>query len=182
MRLPTVVTFILLLISCRPDSERSRVDKVNDEKFRHYNEKDAHFIINVLEESYGLIDLARVGETRIRSAAEKDKVRKVIQGQSSAIMRLKTFAERRGIAVPFAGPAVRQGKRLEVRRKKGENFHEAWVREMKERQHALKRDIEGYQKKSMDTELRLMLDSTLTMVKNNNRIISSIEVNEVNKE
>lgn len=178
MQLANVVIFCFVLIGCRPDSERARVEEVNDDRFRHHNEKDAHFIVNVLDASYGLMDLARIGERRISNAAEKDKVRKVIQSQSSAIMRLKTFAERRGIAVPFHGPDSAKSNRLKVRRKKGENFNEAWVREMKERQHTLKRDIEGYQRKSMDTGLRLMLDSTLMMVKNNNQIISNIEVEE----
>ena len=176
MHRPTVVlVFLLVVISCRPDSEKSRAETVNADRFRFHKEQEAHFLMEMLDTYYGLMELALVGESKIMNPLEKVKVRRIIQRQTSAMMRLKTFAERRGIEVPLSGPEKTSVNLTRLKTKEGTKFNEAWVKEMKELQHKLKRDIEGYQRRSADTALMHVLDSTLMAVKLNNGIISEIE-------
>ena len=175
MHRPTVVViFLLVVTSCRPDSEKSRAEGVNADRFRFHKEQEAHFVMEVLDTYYGLMELALVGESNIENASDKAKVKRIIQRQTSAMLRLKTFAERRGIEVPLSGPEKTRVNLDRLKSKKGNSFNEAWAREMKELQHKLKRDIEGYQRRSADTALMHVLDSTLVMVKLNNGTISEI--------
>lgn len=176
MHRPTVVFLLLLVVfSCRPETEKSRAETVNEDRFRFHKEQEAHFLMEMLDSYYGLMELALMGESKMKNATEQAKVRKIIQRQTTAMVRLKTFAEKRGIEVPLSGPEKSTVNLARLKTKEGAKFNEAWIKEMKELQHKLKRDIEGFQRRSADTALMHVLDSTLMAVKLNNGIISEIE-------
>jgi hypothetical protein len=171
------VAFVCIahFFSCGSESEKSRAENLNEEKFRHHRQTEAHFVIDVLDTYYGLRDVAKIGEERMRDQNKKQQIREIIQDQTSSMMKLKAYADERGIVIPFAGPEKSKGSVRKLTNKKENDFSRAWVSEMKELQHRLKSDIESYQKKSSDTALLHVLDRTLLMVKTNNERISRLE-------
>jgi hypothetical protein len=181
MHRATVVFVCLIIFGCFHDTEKKRAEEVNDEKFQRRNEKEAHFVLEVLDTSYGLIDLAKIGELRIEDPDQKEKVKQILQSLTSAMIRLKTYAEEKGIVIPFSGPDKTKRSVKKLEEKDAGDFRKAWVTEMKELQHRLKTDIEGYQRKSADTTLLQVLDSTLIMVKSNNELISDFETSKNNE-
>jgi hypothetical protein len=174
-RAAVALVCIAHFFSCGSESEKSRAENLNEEKFRHHRETEAHFVIDVLDTYYGLRDVAKIGEARMRDPEKQQQIKEIIDDQTSAMMKLKAYADERGIVIPFAGPEKSKGSVRKLTNKKENDFSKAWVSEMKELQHRLKSDIESYQKKSSDTALLHVLDSTLLMVKTNNERISRLE-------
>jgi hypothetical protein len=167
---------LLILISCNGDSEKSKAREQNADRFSNREKKDAHFVVDVIDTSYGLINVAQLGEEKLTDQETKIKLNQFIQTQTSAMVRLKAFAEGRGIVVPFSGPEKTKGNVTDLMTKNERQFGKAWFDEMKKLQHKLKTDIEGYRKETNDTMLVNVLDSTLMMVRTNNRIISDLEL------
>jgi hypothetical protein len=172
-RATVVILALLLSFHCSVNSEKSKAEEANEDKFRHQKEKDAHFVIGVLDTSYGLLDVARMGQLRMIDPQHREQIRLLIESQTSAMVKLKTFAEKRGIVIPLSASETK-GSVRRLENKGARDFNKAWVREMKDLQHRLKTDIEGYQRKSGDSALIHVLDSTLLMVKTNNEIISDL--------
>ena len=79
MHRTTVVMICVFLLSCQHGSDRSNAQEANDDKFGHHKEKEANFVIDILDTSYGLIDLAKFGEARIDDPQQKAKVQMVVQ-------------------------------------------------------------------------------------------------------
>lgn len=178
MRVTSWIMLLLAMVCCRPESDRSKADSVNEDKFKRHRQKDAHFVVDILDTSYGLIDVAKMGEVRMEDPERRRQLQRLIQGHTSAMMKLKAYAEQSGIIIPFSGPEKTKASVRKLTGKSSSNFNAAWVKEMKELQHRLKRDIENYQRKSADSALLRVLDTTLHMVKANNVIISGLEIKE----
>src|SRR5688572_25970347 len=91
MHRTTVVMICVLLLGCHYGSERSNAQEANDDKFGHHKEKEANFVIDILDTSYGLIDLAKLGESRIDDPQQKAQIQRIIQMHTSAMIQLKTY-------------------------------------------------------------------------------------------
>ena len=169
-----VVIGSVFLLSCSNNSEKSRADKLNKDRFDGHEKKEADFVVELLDTSHELSELAQLAGSRIADSVMKEKIQRMAQGQTSAMMRLRTFAEERGVVVPFQGPEKKKRILTELDRLGDDKFQDAWTKEMTERQQKLQRDIERYRKESDDTTLIHILDSTLTVVKANNEILSGI--------
>jgi hypothetical protein len=116
-----------------------------------------------------------MGEARQGDENRKQQMQQFIQAQTSAMIRLKTFAESRGIAIPFSGPEKTKESVRDLQEiREDKKFDEAWIKEIKKLQHKLKTDLEGYRKKADDSALLNLVDSTLLMVRSNSRIIDGL--------
>jgi hypothetical protein len=175
-RATILFAILLILISCDADSEKSKAREQNADRFSNREKKDAHFVVDVIDTSYGLINVAQLGEEKITDRETKIKLNQLIQTQTSAMVKLKAFAEGRGIVIPFSGPEKSKGSISGLMTKDEKQFAKAWIDKMKKLQHKLKTDIEGYRKETKDTVLVNVLDSTLIMVRTNNGIISDLEL------
>jgi hypothetical protein len=173
-RATVVILCMLCIFSCRSETDKDNAEEINNDNFRRSRQKEAHFVLDILETFYGLIDVAKIGEQRMTNATRKNQVQQIIEGQTASVRRLKAYAEKRGITIPYSQPGKMKPSVIALQRKRDRYFTEAWVKEMKEMQHKLKSDIEGYKKKSADVALRRVLDSTLLVVKKNNEVISSL--------
>jgi hypothetical protein len=173
-RATVVILSMLYIFSCRSETEKDNAEKINYEKFRRYRQKEAHFVVDILDTFYGLIDIAEMGEQRMTDPKRKNQVHKIIEGHTASVRRLKAYAEKRGITIPLTGPEKTKASVKALQKKRDRNFTEAWAKEMKEMQYKLKTDIEGYKKKSADEALKHVLDSTLLVVKENNEVISRL--------
>lgn len=172
----TVLLFVLCF-ACGTDNNQANVAKQNNEKFSNHEQKEARFLVDIVDTSYGILSVAQFGENKTSDAQQKEQLQRFIQSQTSALMKIKAFAESNGIALQFSDPSDGKGSLRKIERKGDKEFEKAWLRELKKLQHELKTDIEGYRRNvnPTDTSIINVLDTALIMVRQNNAIIESLE-------
>ncbi len=143
----------IILLSCNPGSEKRRAAKLNEERFGHQTEKEALFVLGIIDASYKVIDLAKLGEEGLGSSVGREKVKAIIVSQTSAITKLKAFAEQRGIEVPREDSTSSRNEFRRLNSEHSQSFNHEWVKQMKELQYKMKRDIESFQRRSADAAL-----------------------------
>lgn len=169
------VALLVLCSCCSPDSEKSKVVQQNKDNLADSVNHDAALVVDILDTSYGLLNVAHMGKERLPDTLHRKKVEEFIQRQTSAMIRLKTFAESKGIAIPFAGPEKRNKAVKKLEDESNSRFDEQWLKEVKRLHSKLGKDIESYRKDAKDSSLVQVLDSALMILKDNNTILSDIE-------
>lgn len=168
--------FIFLITSCYTNSDKSHVEQQNNEKFDSRNErKDAQFIVDAVDASYEILEVAQLGEEKLEDAAGKGIARRIVEGQTSVSVKLKTFAEANGISVPFSGPERTKRSVENLRMLSGEEFQRQWYDEMTNLHQRLETDIEKY-RANTDSVMRSALDSTLVMLRENEALFREADV------
>jgi hypothetical protein len=166
---------ILLCIACTPDQGKSNATEQNNDKFSNHDQKEAQFVVDLVDTSYGLLNVAQLGEDKVQDSVQKHQLQDFIQTHTSALMKLKAFAESKGIAIPYDGPG-KGGKTLrKIEGADNERFEKTWMKELKRLQHKIYTDLEGYRNNSNDSMINPVLDSTLIMVRENNGILETLE-------
>lgn len=175
IRSTTLCLVLILTLSCGRDSEKSRAEDLNADRFSKHQKKDAHFVVDVIDTSYGLLSVAELGKERIQDAEKRRLVQQFIQGQTSAMLKLRTFAESNDITIPFGGPEKTKKGVDNLTNLDGAEFEKEWMNELRKLQHKLKTDIEGYYDNTDDTTLARVLDSTLLVIRQNNHLVLELD-------
>lgn len=171
------VNFVWLILivfcgSCGMDSEKRKVKQQNRERFSDQETtRDANFLVNAVDESYIILEIAQLGEARLKPPCQ-EKARQIVEAQTSVLLRLKTFAEANGMAVQVSGPRKTNGKLEAMKDFESKKFEKEWSDQIKLHYQSLMNDMVNYRKR-VDGPLRVALDSVIvTMNENKERILA----------
>jgi putative membrane protein len=167
-----VILFVIGLGACAHESDKANVEQQNEERFSdRSSERDAQFIVDVLDASYGLMEVAQLAEDRSTDVVEKGKAKEIIEAQTSMIVKLKAYAESNEISIPFSGPARTKNRVKKLYDKQGKDFEEAWKNEVDFASTQLAERIEKYRNRS-DVAMDSVLDVSLTILRGHKALIS----------
>jgi hypothetical protein len=158
--------------ACGPESDKANVEEQNDDKFddRH-REREAQFIVDVLDSSYGILEVAQLGEEKGTDPATRGNAKRIIEAQTSMIVKLKAYAESHDISIPFSGPARTRRSVKKLHEQSREDFDAAWREELKKSAEKLSRKIGNYQTRR-DSALTSVLDGSIEILNQHKEIIS----------
>ena len=167
----------LLLLSCTNSSDKAKVEQQNADKFSARDDrKEAQFLVNAIDKSYALLEVAQMGEEKIADPVEKGKVKKIVEQQSRVAMRLKTFAEEHDVSIPLSGPEKTRSRVENLYDKTGDDFRESWTRQISRLNSDLQNELDSYRDEASDP-LKNMLDSTTELMSRNQELITDFESN-----
>src|SRR5688572_645504 len=101
-----LVCALLLSMSCstKTDSSKEAAEESNDDKFATKNgEKDAEFLVNAVDNSFAIINLAKLAEERGNKETAM-RAAEIIQGQRKIMSRLEDYAAKQVVSIPASGP------------------------------------------------------------------------------
>ena len=166
------IVIVLGVSACQPESDKSNVEQQNDERFDNRGEvRDAQFVVDILDASYGVMEVAQLAEDRSNDAVAKAEAKEIVEAQTSMIVKLKAYAESKDISIPFSGPARTKLRVKKLYDKQGEDFETALKHEIDFASTQLAERIEKYRDKS-DEELDSILDASLVILHNHTEVIS----------
>ena len=166
---------LLILISCYKSTDKKNVDKVNDERFGDKQEsKEARFLVDIIDRSYGILELAQLGEEKIEDPLMKAKAKQIVQNQTSVGLRFKTFAERNDVTIPLSGPEKTRGKVKDLYEKSGDDFKRSWLRQLDNMHRDFSQKVTDF-RDDADVPLQVVLDSTLVMIRQNEEAILALD-------
>lgn len=169
---PLCIGALIVCGSCTNDTDKKNVEKQNHERFdTRADERDAQFIVDVLDASYGLMEVAQLAEDRSSDLVAKGEAKKIIEEQTSMIVKLKTYAESRDISIPFSGPARTKARVKKLYDKQGEDFENSWKEEIDFASTQLVERIRKHKEKS-DAALDSVLDASLIILRKHTELVS----------
>jgi predicted outer membrane protein len=126
-----VVCFIVLYcISCgsKDGSDKGNAEAQNKGKFKGREEmKDAQFVVDAIDHSYAMLELAALGEERGKSAAVKQHAQTIQDTQTSIVNELKVYAANNDISVPLAGPENTHTEAEDLNDENVDEFDKKWL-------------------------------------------------------
>jgi predicted outer membrane protein len=167
-----IIVMVIGIGACTTESDKAKVEKQNDERFvGRVAERNAQFVVDVLDASYGLMEVAQVAEDRSHNPVSKGQAKEIVEAQTSMIVKLKAYAEFKEISIPFSGPARTRNSVKRLYDKKGEDFETAWRDEIEDASGQLERRIIKYQDKS-DVALDSILNASLMILRSHRKLIN----------
>jgi hypothetical protein len=158
--------------ACKHESDKSNVEQQNDARFDdRVEERNAQFVVDILDASYGVMEVAQLAEDRSNDVVAKGEAKKIVETQTSMIVKLKAYAESNDISIPFSGPARTKGRVKNLYDKQGKDFEVSWREEIDFASTQLAERIEKYRSKS-DVELDSILDASLIILRNHTELLS----------
>jgi putative membrane protein len=158
---------LLLFVGCTGKTDKENVEKLNRDRFsERRDQKDAQFIVNAVDKSYALQEMALLGEEKIQDPLERVRLRQFIEAHSSVSARLRTFAEANDVSIPFAGPEKTKQRVENLHTKDGDEFHSDWKRQIRRLHSEFEQDLSRYRDRAGES-LQIFLDSTLVTVRSN---------------
>lgn len=165
----------LLLLSCTNSSDKAKVEKQNSDKFSSRTDrKEAQFLVDAVDKSYALLEVAQLGEEKIEDPVEKGKAKRIIEQQSRVAMRLKTFAEENDVSIPLSGPEKTKQRVENLYDKAGDEFRQSWATQISRLNSDLHGELDQYRDQASEP-LRILLDSTLDLMTRNQVLIDEFE-------
>lgn len=165
----------LLLLSCTNSSDKAKVEKQNTDRFSSRTDrKEAQFLVDAVDKSYALLEVAQLGEEKIDDPVEKGKAKKIIEQQSRVAMRLKTFAEENDVSIPLSGPEKTRQRVENLYDKAGDEFRQSWTTQISRLNSDLQGELDQYRDQASEP-LRNLLDSTLELMTRNQILIDEFE-------
>jgi predicted outer membrane protein len=170
--LTVAIVMVIGIGACKHDSDKSNVEQQNNERFDDRGEERvAQFVVDILDASYGLMEVAQLAEDRSNDAVAKAEAKQIVEAQTSMIIKLKAYAESKDISIPFSGPARTKGRVKKLYDKQDDDFVVSWKREIGIASTQLSEKIEKYKDQS-DAELDSILDASLIILRNHTEVIS----------
>lgn len=172
----TVFLFkLLILISCYNSTDKKNVDKVNDERFENKQDsKEARFLVDIIDRSYGILELAQLGEEKMDDPLMKVQAKQIVQNQTSVGLRFKTFAEQNDVTIPLSGPEKTKSKVKNLYDKSGDEFMQSWTRQLDDMHKDFSNQIVDF-RDDASGPLQVVLDSTLIILKQNEEAILALD-------
>jgi predicted outer membrane protein len=165
---------VIVLMSCSNDSEKDKVRQQNKERFSDRKvQQDAQFLVNAIDASYAILEIAELGEEKLQTPLFKTKAKEIRDAQTGVAVRLKTFAEQNNMAIPLSGPEKTKNRVGDLNQMEGKEFEMEWSNQMKIHHQRLIKDLTQYRVHSTGT-LKNILDSTLIVMKENKERILTL--------
>lgn len=160
--------FVLLLLSgiigCAKDSDKRNVEEQNKDKFDdRRREREAQFVVDVVDASYAILEVAQIAEQKSAILSEQGMAKRIIESQTSMVVRMKAYAEANDISIPFSGPARTRNSVKRLYDKTGNDFNQAWKAEIESASESLIEKIEKQVSKADTTLKPLLLDAIETL-------------------
>jgi putative membrane protein len=157
--------------SCSSGSDKKNVEGLNEERFENRkDEREAQFVVDVLDGAYGIMEVAQLGEEKAADAISKARAKKIIEEQTSMIVRLKAYAEENDISIPFSGPARTRNGVKRLYDKEGDDFANEWVEELRTASKVLEDKVRDYLPKS-DSTLMPVLKHSIQVLEQNQLVV-----------
>ena len=172
----TVFVFkLLILISCYNSTDKQNVEKLNEERFEDKEDsKEARFLVDIIDTSYGILEIAQLGEERMEDPLMKAKAKQIVQNQTSIGLRFKTFAEQNDVTTPLSGPETTKGRVKDLYEKSGDDFNHSWVKQLNRMHRDFSEKVADFRNDAKGP-LQGVLDSTLVMIRQNEEVILALE-------
>ena len=165
---------VLILMSCNNDSEKDKVKQQNKERFSDRKiQKDAQFLVNAIDASYAILEIAELGEKKLQTPLFREKAKEIRDAQTAVVVKLKTFAEQNDIAIPLSGPEKTRNRVGDLNEMEGNEFEKEWSNQMKIHHQRLTNDLTQYRSHSRGA-LKDILDSMLIVMKENKERILTL--------
>ncbi len=158
--------------ACSTESDKANAEDLNNERFDDRGrEREAQFVVDVLDASYGILEVAQVTEDKSEDILSKGKAKSIVESQTSAIVRLKAYAESHDISIPFSGPASTRNSVKKLYDRAGSDFEEAWRTEINRSSTSLIERIEKFEKNA-DATLQAVLINLRETLEENQKLIA----------
>jgi putative membrane protein len=168
------VVFTTSRCNTRTESDKANVEEQNKDKFQRRDEKkDAQFVVDAIDASYAIIEVAQLGEQKGTSPKIKGHAKEIIEGQTSVVNKLKTYAEDNDISVPFSGPQKTRARVEKLYDKNGQEFDKAWLDELQNLSKKIINDFENYMNEA-DDSLRNVVNISLDTLRSNQEQLAEI--------
>lgn len=176
-----VVIFITCLCAgCSTNTDKSNVEALNKDRFDTRSEKkDAQFVVDAIDDCYGILEVAQLGEERSSDILQRGKAKEIVEGQTSIVIKLKTFAEENDISIPFSGPERTKGSVKRLYDKEGPDFDNAWKEEMETLTEKLKQNFENYRGRA-DDSLKHILNSSIAILREHQDLMTEAQTGNLN--
>ncbi len=175
-----IALLVFLACACEPKKHDDTVDiakDANDATIEDRDDrKDADFVVNTIAGSYAEVRLAQLAETHATDAAVKDIARTLQADHTKVILELKSYADKKGIAV-FANETDKDSAKIAglLDEKKAENFDKEWCKMLKDKHQESINKFESILKKSEDQELKNWVATTLPTLKHHMEMLEQQE-------
>lgn len=168
------LVMLSLCTNCNSDGTKKNVRQQNQDRFSDKEiTRDANFIVNAVDESYVILEIAQLGQDRLADPRRREIARKIVDVQTTVVVKLKTFAEANDMAVQLSGPRDRGGvKSLE--NLDNAQFDTEWSRQMKLRYQGLMNDLVNYRRRA-GAPFKAALDSGIYLMTENKELILAAE-------
>jgi predicted outer membrane protein len=159
---------LLCCITCerKVDSAKESAEIVNKKVFNDDKESrvDAQFIVDALDQCYGILEIARLGRTRGVSAQVKDQANQIVEGQEFLIQELQNYSTAASVSVPLNGPEKTNDAVKKLYKIESDKFDEAWTKQVLTHTRELIHDFEHYELYDPAKKSNSQIDKTLEPV------------------
>ncbi len=165
------VTLLCILVSCNQQSGKKDIQGLNREKFSSTEKRDdAKFLVNAIDRSHALLQLGSAGEARLSDSSDRRLALEFVQRHTKVALRLKTYAESRGITIPLSGQLDSTRILDRLASMESNEFSNAWINEVDKLNKQLKKDLENYHEDASDS-LKVLLDTTTFLMSQNEELL-----------
>jgi len=152
----------------------------NDDKFAGKKQRDADFVYDVVESSYGEIKLAELGNQKSRTPEVKRIAQMLLIDHTASLNELKTIAQAKAISIP-----VEEGndskRRLEnLAQESVDEFDQTWVKVMMVLHDENVREFESRLDDTSDAELKAFINKTLPVLKKHHQSLEGFNEKIIN--
>jgi predicted outer membrane protein len=161
-------------VNCNSDGTKKNVRQQNKDRFSDQEiTRDANFIVNAVDESYVILEIAQLGENRLVDPKRREIARQIVDVQTAIAVKLKTFAEANDMAVQLSGPRTTDAiKSLE--KLNDVQFETEWTKQVKLHYQGLMNDLVNYRRRA-GAPLKSALDSAIHLMNENKQLILAVE-------
>lgn len=137
----------------------------NTDKFAGRKQKDADFVFEVVESSYGEIKLAELGSQKSRNKEVKSIAKTLVTDHTSSLNDLKTLAQAKAISVPVEETDASRRTLEDLADESDKDFDLNWCKEMVDLHDKNIDKFEDHLKDTEDDGLKTYLNKTLPVLK-----------------
>lgn len=171
-RFEVMLVVVAAIYGCAGESDKANVEEQNRDKFDNLRRKrEAQFVVDVVDASYAILEVAQIAEQKSDILTDKGIAKKIIESQTSMMIRMKAYAEANDISIPFSGPARSRNSVKRLHDKTGSDFNQAWRAEVESASESLVNKLERQLDKA-DTTLRPLLLNSIETLKDQRKMLA----------
>jgi putative membrane protein len=180
--LPLLLSICLISCDTKRDSPKEQAEEQNDDKFENRKEEkgDAKFVVSAMEDSYELLQLAKLAEQKAQNPAIKVEAKKIISAQQQVIQNLETYAKNNDVSLPNSPEEISPGVK-KLNDEDVEKFDKRWSDEMSDANKNMIKEFEDYRDKA-DGSLEEVVNSSLTTLRQDQEIIEKFDTDDDNND
>ena len=137
----------------------------NADKFEGQTQKDSEFVYEVVASNYSEIKLAELANQKSRNKQVKEVAQTLLTDHTASLNELKILAQAKAISIPVQERDASKRKLENLAEESGEDFDEAWAREMMQAHDEMIEKFEDRLEDTQDAELKGYIEKTLPVLK-----------------